>query len=1035
MAEIERQYAMSSSSSKVTMRAIVVALAIMELATLRSTLAGPNADATLYLYSDPSVSYTTDSTSYCSSIPLSCDEGNTCSDLGTGYTLLHLGLAFPTGASPRVAGTTFGIEYDAALSIEDWDMCSDLALTTGDWPESGSGIALTWSSPKESNPVLVGWVAAYAYGYGPGGAQMAVAGHPNQPSGVADDASPPVVDEFRSFGTFGFGQNGTLLCPDNSCQVVRSCLEFAGAPGNRFEFRGGSVTCYVRTMNDELSFDVISTQNNPDNLNLRLVVRTVGNDTLCSIPELDFDATTVYRVGPIDLSEDRLVLVDAIPDTTGADTNDSFTLAPPKHGPNAVDEWLANDTPVASDGVFTFHVPLTANELHFTGPSQGTQVFLRGPNGEIPLNGVFVDSNDEPNSYTFTSTDVIGGAWQLEMWGITENVSVSFENSAGEVWEPDFAFNPTLEESPGLDLHPSSQIWPSSVQSIDGYDWLLLGVHTADTLATVSPPACCDFGPDASRLVWHGRHDFVFASTDTLDKQVAIRHIKPDCEADSSSMLIAVGHADDPTFYTILGNSVLTLDVPSDSELLVSVRSAVRYDIATTAEVAVAGPTPAVSVIGCTTNESPYTETPDPVTLFVFAAQGAERIVLDASSTRTCRPDGSFQECGTNETYLLYPEATVTLIRPDGDSTSVIIDPTSSVMGLGRLDEPTSGFDGQVWKVRVSVSEGFSGNVVDIGFREGAMPYISWSRESLAVPLVEVWGHEYARVAQGTGTVAFEWDTSLRTEQYFQAVGMETGGVTVWDTFAAADPITNVSHSGSRATKVASRVHMRPLLSADTLESRLQPLYVVDKPLGIGPGGGIRPTNGGVEGDERLYSLLFDPLPTCTSVPECMSELDSLRNKGFQVIQNFTIPGLSATLDSVVAHGLLVEPIFAGANMQEYDEVPDYDTYQDIAEDFASYDGVIVGYLPDEPLDEKWLDRDRLLEAAYTIRAADGRWPIGVHDEPTLYNIGMLESVADVWSDDHYYRGTHQHTHEHREGTLCGIIESIELMRRNLTAR
>lgn len=97
-----------------------------------------------------------------------------------GPVALHLFAVFPDEVSPEVSALAFGIHHTTEVS--GWGHDLGFALTSLDWPSSGSGIALTVDPPGDGvirdRVFPICWFTAYAYygtsfGIGPHGPRPA----------------------------------------------------------------------------------------------------------------------------------------------------------------------------------------------------------------------------------------------------------------------------------------------------------------------------------------------------------------------------------------------------------------------------------------------------------------------------------------------------------------------------------------------------------------------------------------------------------------------------------------------------------------------------------------------------------------------------------------------------------------------------------------------------------------------------------------------------------------------------------------------
>ena len=111
---------------------------------------GPNRGGTLVLHLDPDFVYSG------GGFP-DCDISGvqTCGDIvaraDTEDPVLVYAIAlFPEGASPRLTGVTFGIDFPSCVQLLEWSTCADFEISDSDWPTPGSGTAVAWTTPTGS---------------------------------------------------------------------------------------------------------------------------------------------------------------------------------------------------------------------------------------------------------------------------------------------------------------------------------------------------------------------------------------------------------------------------------------------------------------------------------------------------------------------------------------------------------------------------------------------------------------------------------------------------------------------------------------------------------------------------------------------------------------------------------------------------------------------------------------------------------------------------------------------------------------------
>lgn len=180
-------------------------------------LAGPNAFGVLLLHANEALTWSVGNT-YCGqSALMDCAEADVRVDTGDA-TIVYALAAFPPDASPRLAGLTFGINYDVThLTIAEWGVCGDFSLPTGDfpplwsaWPLPNSGISITWEEAQTTHVTEVAWFVAYAYTESPN--QLRIGEHPTAGASFGDDTVPTIIDRPADFGALGFHTAGYNPC-------------------------------------------------------------------------------------------------------------------------------------------------------------------------------------------------------------------------------------------------------------------------------------------------------------------------------------------------------------------------------------------------------------------------------------------------------------------------------------------------------------------------------------------------------------------------------------------------------------------------------------------------------------------------------------------------------------------------------------------------------------------------------------------------------------------------------------------------------
>ena len=226
-------------------------LALLAAGSLTApAMAGQNAGGTLVLHAQPSVVYTHDIGSYCSSFALSSCESAVTSVTGSQTYVFFVVAAFPTTSDPALTGLVFGIHYTSTIGIVNAGNCASFELSGSGWPGSDTGTALTWNEPQTAKLTPVYWFAGYNY-YAPQQGNLSVRAHPTQGGYFADDSIPAILDPIAGFGRLGFNQTGYLPCPgmpsepgaccfpDGTCSVLDPSLCFDGGG----VFQGSNTTC------------------------------------------------------------------------------------------------------------------------------------------------------------------------------------------------------------------------------------------------------------------------------------------------------------------------------------------------------------------------------------------------------------------------------------------------------------------------------------------------------------------------------------------------------------------------------------------------------------------------------------------------------------------------------------------------------------------------------------------------------------------------------------------------------------------------
>lgn len=246
---------MPTRQSKLAFLLSCCAPAALVLTYPADALAGPHAGGTVLLHAAPSVQYTSGG-HYCDPEPISCYEAITFVEPDANQaTVCYALAAFPEGSEPSLRATAFGISYDSGLEIVESDHCADVALTTDGWPSTGSGIAITWTTPQTGRLVPMAWFACYASSDSVS-AQLSLTQHPIQESVFVDNSVVPVADPISDFGSIGFGALGHLACPYASFSApgdVRAFVKLTAQP----EPTDSTLVAQMRALRDEYGLRVL----------------------------------------------------------------------------------------------------------------------------------------------------------------------------------------------------------------------------------------------------------------------------------------------------------------------------------------------------------------------------------------------------------------------------------------------------------------------------------------------------------------------------------------------------------------------------------------------------------------------------------------------------------------------------------------------------------------------------------------------------------------------------------------------------------
>lgn len=206
---------------------------------------GPNANGILFLHSDPSIVYS-EGTDYCDASDATCETATARVDT-PGPVVFHAIAQFPSEASPRLSGITFGINYADCFVLLDSGHCADFELPNSEWPASGEGTALVWNQARTSSTTEVYWFAGYVIE--DQATVFELIPHPIQGAEFADDSIPSQLDPIRALGKLGFFTAGDLPCfgdttgaccfDDGSCAILNE----ADCSSSGGDYVGDESTC------------------------------------------------------------------------------------------------------------------------------------------------------------------------------------------------------------------------------------------------------------------------------------------------------------------------------------------------------------------------------------------------------------------------------------------------------------------------------------------------------------------------------------------------------------------------------------------------------------------------------------------------------------------------------------------------------------------------------------------------------------------------------------------------------------------------
>ena len=200
--------AATGSMSMILISAIwISALGLPFLLAAPPAFAGPNAGGVLLLHCNQTLQFSTggDFSEYAELY----DAKNAVTQVpGDGQGVVYYVIAaFDDFAMPRLKTTSFGIELSSPeFEPVLWGVTGEtnVVLTVGSWPSSGSGIAISWTEPFNRRINEICWFCGYAGA----GQTVKLVRCPGQPGTLDDDSFPAEVDEIAGYGMLGFGVSG-----------------------------------------------------------------------------------------------------------------------------------------------------------------------------------------------------------------------------------------------------------------------------------------------------------------------------------------------------------------------------------------------------------------------------------------------------------------------------------------------------------------------------------------------------------------------------------------------------------------------------------------------------------------------------------------------------------------------------------------------------------------------------------------------------------------------------------------------------------
>jgi len=200
-----------------------------------AAFAGPNNGGVIFLH-DASTSI---GECGAGSAPSSCEAADTEIDGSDNSTQVwKVYAAFKPCTAPRLKAMTFGITYSdfnqgGTLYMSGHGPCigdtGNGAAEFADpgWPASGTGDVIVWQYTQTTLLVEAYWFAGYAYYGAPSVFALNANPDPGLGGMFADDSLPALQDPIAGYGTLGFNEPGSVVCPsagaEGACCVGAVC--------------------------------------------------------------------------------------------------------------------------------------------------------------------------------------------------------------------------------------------------------------------------------------------------------------------------------------------------------------------------------------------------------------------------------------------------------------------------------------------------------------------------------------------------------------------------------------------------------------------------------------------------------------------------------------------------------------------------------------------------------------------------------------------------------------------------------------------